>query len=234
MKLSVIITCFNEKATILAAIEEARQLDIDKEIIVIDNCSSDGTKQILEGLGDKTLQIVFQPKNFGVGQSVKLGVEMATGDCCYSPCADLEYRMNDVFKMIKKMEQNNLDAVFGSRIADRKNISKLVIIKERPYYAATIVATYLINKWYGRNFTDIIAPKLIKADIFKKLAISSNGQAFEFELVSRLCEVGCRIAEVPIYYKPRSAKQGKTIKPWDFIPALLAMIKVRLSRKNKS
>jgi len=228
MKLSVIITCFNEKATILAAIEEAKQLDIDKEIIVIDNCSTDGTKQILEGLNDSSLRIAFQPKNFGVGQSVKLGIEMATGDYCYSPCADLEYRMSDVFKMIEKMKEDSLDAVFGSRLADKNNISNSAIIKERPYYAATIVATYLTNKWYRSNFTDIIAPKLIRSSILKKLKISSDGQAFEFELVSRLCKAGYKIDEVPIYYKPRSVKEGKTIKPLDFIPALWAMIKVKL------
>jgi len=228
MKLSVIITCFNEKATILKAIEEAKGLNIDKEIIVIDNCSTDGTRKILEALKDDSLRIVFQPKNFGVGKSVKLGIEMAKGDYCYSPCADLEYRMSDVFGMIEKMKEANLDVVFGSRLAGKKDIPKSALIKERPYYAATIVATYLINKWYQRNFTDIIAPKLIRADILKKLEFCSNGQAFEFELVSRLCRAGYEIGEVPIYYKPRSIKEGKTIKPLDFLPALYWMTKVKL------
>lgn len=228
MKLSVIITCFNEKATILKAIEEAKQLDIDKEIIVIDNCSTDGTRQILEDLNDDSLRIVFQPKNFGVGKSVKLGIEMARGDYCYSPCADLEYRMSDVFKMIEKMKEADSDVVFGSRLAAKANFSRLALIRERPYYAATIVATYLTNKWYQRNFTDIIAPKLIRASILKQLEFRSNGQAFEFELVSRLCKAGYKIGEIPIYYKPRSAKEGKTIKPLDFLPALYWMIKVKL------
>src|SRR3989338_5234876 len=186
MKLSVIIACFNEKATILKAIAEAKDLDINKEIIVIDNCSTDGTRQILESLNDETLRIVLQPKNFGVGRSVKVGIEMAKGDYCYSPCADLEYRMSDVYKMFDQIEKYGLDAVFGSRIADKKNISRLAIIKERPYYAATILATYLTNRWYRRDFTDIIAPKLIKTDILKKLKITADNQAFEFGLVSRI------------------------------------------------
>ena len=230
MKLSVIIACFNEKATILKAIAEAKDLDINKEIIVIDNCSTDGTRQILESLNDETLRIVLQPKNFGVGRSVKVGIEMAKGDYCYSPCADLEYRMSDVYKMFDQIEKYGLDAVFGSRIADKKNISRLAIIKERPYYAATILATYLTNRWYRRDFTDIIAPKLIKTDILKKLKITADNQAFEFELVSRICKAGYKIGEVPVWYKPRSKREGKTIRPLDLLPALMAMLKVKLFR----
>jgi len=228
MKLSILIACFNEKTTILKAIEEAKGLDIDKEIIVIDNCSTDGTKQILEGLNDNSLRIVFQPKNFGVGKTLKLGIEMARGEYLYSPCADLEYKMADVFKMKRKMEEDNLDVVFGSRLAEKKGISKLAIIRGRHYYVATIVATYLINRWYGRNFTDIIATKLIKTDILKKLPLEANNQASEFELVSRLCKADYRIGEVPVYYKPRSVKEGKKIKAIDFVPALWVMTRVKL------
>ena len=133
--------------------------------------------------------------------------------------------------MIERMKEGNLDAVFGSRLADKKNISKPAIIKERPYYAATIVATYLINKWYRRNFTDIIAPKLISSSILKKLKFDSNGHASEFELVSRLCKAGYKIGEVPVYYKPRLVREGKTIKPIDFLPALYIMMKIKLFEK---
>jgi len=231
MKLTVFIACFNEKATILKAIAEAKQLDIDKEIIVIDNCSTDGTREILKNLNDNSLRIVLQKKNYGVGCSVALGIKMAEGDYFYSPCADLEYRMSDVLAMIKKLEEESLDVIFGSRLAAKENRSKITIIRERPYYAATIVATYLINKWYGKKFTDIIAPKLIKTRILKEINCKANNQAFEFELVSRLCKKGYNIGEIPIYYKPRSIEEGKTIRPFDFLPALIAMTRVKLFEK---
>ncbi|MFA7676535.1 MAG: glycosyltransferase family 2 protein [Candidatus Omnitrophota bacterium] len=233
MKLTIFIACFNEKDTISEAIRQAQGLDIDKEIIVVDNCSTDGTRQILADLKDKDLRMVLQPENYGVGRSVNVGIDMAKGDYFYGPGADLEYKMDDVYPMLDMIQSLHLDAVFGSRLAAKAGISKIDIIKERPYALATIVTTYLINKWYKRNFTDIIAPKLIKTEILKKLNVQADNQAFEFELVSRLCKAGCKIGEVPVYYKPRSAKEGKTIKPLDILPALTAMFKVRFSPLEK-
>ena len=228
MKLTVLISCFNEKPTILKAIEEAKQLKIDKEIIVIDNCSTDGTQEMLKNLRDDSLKIVLQPENFGVGRSAKFGINLANGEYFYSPCADLEYKMSDVLKMFKKMEEENLDAVFGSRLLEKRDISKWQLIKERPFWLGTILATFLINKFYNRKFTDVIAPKLIKTPLLKDLGCEADNQAFEFELASRLCKKGYKISEVPIYYKPRTHKEGKTIKIFDMIPALLVMIKVKL------
>ena len=227
MELSIVIACFNEKNTILKAIKEAKDLDVDKEIIVIDNCSTDGTREILQSLNDSTLRIVLQPKNYGGGRSDKVGVEMARGKYYYGPGADLEYKMSDVYPMLEKAKSENLDAVFGSRLAAKKEVSKLAIIRERPYSLATIVATYLINVWYNRNFTDILATKLIKMNILKKLGGTADSHDREFEVVSKLCKANYRIAEMPVYYKPRSAKEGKTIRPWDLIPALAAMVRVK-------
>lgn len=228
MKLSVIIACFNEKATILKAIEEAKALQVDKEIIVIDNCSTDGTRDVLMSLEDKVLRIVLQPKNFGVGRSMQVGYQLASGEYCYFPCADLEYTMADVYEMIKKLQKENLDVVFGSRLLNKKHISKISLIKERPFWLGSLVATFLINKFYRKDFTDVIAPKLIKTSIIKNLGCVSNNQAFEFELASRLCKKGFKIDECPIQYRPRTHEQGKTIKVMDMLPALWVMLKVKL------
>ncbi|MBU1113352.1 MAG: glycosyltransferase family 2 protein [Candidatus Omnitrophica bacterium] len=230
MELTVVINCFNEKNTILQAIQEAKELTIDKEIVVIDNCSTDGTRELLQGLEDDSLRIIIQPKNYGAGRSGKVGVEMARGKYLFAPGADLEYRMSDVYPMFKKLKEENLDAVFGSRLAAKKNMSKLAIIKERPYSLATIVVTYLTNLWYHRNLTDIIAPKLIKTDILKGLGMTADDQAYEFELASLLCKRGYKIGEIPVWYKPRSKQEGKTIRPLDLLPALTAMLKVKLFR----
>lgn len=234
MKLTIVIFCFNEKATILKAIEQARQITIDKEIIVIDNCSTDGTKDILELLEKSaTLKVVIHNKNMGVGYSVNEGISLAQGEYFYAPCADLEYKMEDVYKMMEKIEKENLDAVFGSRLLERKETSKFKLIKERPYWLGSIIATFLINLFYKRDFTDVIATKLINTNILKKLGCLATNQAFEFELVSRLCKKGYKIGEVPVWYKPRTHKEGKTIKARDMLPALWVILRIKfLINKN--
>ena len=229
MKLTILIGCLNEKLTIFKAIEQAKAINIDKEIIVIDNCSTDGTREMLEGLKNyKDLSVVFHSKNMGAGYSACEGIKLAQSEYFYGPGADLEYKMDDVYKMIDKLEKGNLDAVFGSRLANRKNVSRFELIKERPYWLGTIIATFLINLLYRKNFTDIIAIKLIKTDILKKLGCKARNQAFEFELVSKLCKGGYSIGEVPVYYKPRTHKEGKTIRVLDMIPAILAILRVKV------
>ncbi|MCX5699373.1 MAG: glycosyltransferase family 2 protein [Candidatus Omnitrophica bacterium] len=229
MKLTILIFCFNEKPTILKAIEQAKAINIDKEIIVIDNCSTDGTKDILEALEkNASLKTVFHNKNMGVGYSVNEGISFAQGEYFYAPCADLEYKMEDVYKMMEKIQAEKLDAVFGSRLLEKKGTSRFKLIKERPYWLGSIIATFLINLFYGKDFTDIIATKLIKTDILKKLGCQATNQAFEFELVSRLCKKGYKIGEVSVWYKPRTHKEGKTIRAIDMFPALLAILRVKI------
>lgn len=229
MKLTIVIGCFNEKPTILKAIEEAKALKIDKEIIIIDNCSIDGTKEILDGLsGNKALKIIFHSKNMGAGYSGSEGICLAQGDYIYGPGADLEYKMEDVLKMMDKMENENLEVVFGSRLLGRTDVSRMELIKERPFWLGTIIGTFFINLLYGKHFTDVIGTNLIKTSVLKKLNCKARGQAFAFELVSKLCKGGYKIGEVPIYYKPRTHKEGKTIKALDMIPALLVILRVKL------
>jgi glycosyltransferase involved in cell wall biosynthesis len=229
MKLTIVIFCFNEKATILKAIEQAERIAMDKEIIIIDNCSTDGTKDILDKLErSPVLKIVFHRKNMGVGYSVNEGISLAQGEYFYAPCADLEYKMEDVYKMMEKIERENLDAVFGSRLLERKGTSRFTLIKERPYWLGSIIATFLINLFYGRDFTDIIATKLIKTDILKGLGCQATNQAFEFELVSRLCKKRYKIGEVPVWYKARTHKEGKTIRAIDMLPALWVILRVKV------
>ncbi len=229
MKLTIFIACFNEKPTILSAVKQAQEVNIDKEVIVIDNCSTDGTKEILEGLkGEKGVKVVFHSRNMGVGYSFCEAVRLSKGEYFYGPGADLEYKMDDVYAMMEKIEAHNLDAVFGSRLLERKNVSVYKLVKERPFWLGTIIATRLVNLLFRRNFTDIIATKLIRTKILKELGCQAANQAFEFELVSRLCKKGCKIEEAPVWYKPRSRKEGKTIRAIDMIPALQAIFKVRL------
>jgi glycosyltransferase involved in cell wall biosynthesis len=228
MKLTIFIACFNEKSTILKTVQDAKNIRIDKEIIIIDNYSSDGTREILKGLnGDPDLKLIFHPKNMGSGYSACECIDLARGDYFYGPGADLEYRMDDVYKMMELAEKNNLDAVFGSRLAIRKDVSRVALIRERPYWLGSLISTFLINLFYTKNFTDIIATKLMKSSVLKSLGMEASNQGFEFELVSKLCKRGYKIGEVPVWYKPRTHKEGKTIRASDMIPAIAAILKVK-------
>lgn len=229
MKLTVIVTCFNEAPTILKAIEEAKGLNIEKEIIVIDNCSTDGSREILKALNDDSVRIVFQPQNYGYGQSVRTGASLANGEFIYVQYSDLEYDIECVFRMLALAEKEGLDAVFGSRLYSiKKNIiSVRRLIKERPYYLGTLVTTFLINLFYGKRFTDIIGTRLYRTSSFRKIGVESRGIAFDFEVVSKLCKRGFKIKEEPVSYKPRSARQGKKVKAMDIVPALTAIFKVK-------
>jgi len=233
MKLTILIFCFNEKATISSAIEQAKQITIDKEIIVIDNCSIDGTREILQAYKkDKALKVIIHDKNLGAGYSVREGISLAQGLYFYAPGADLEYKMTDVYKMIEKIESEKLDGIFGSRLLDKQGISRFKLVKERPFWLGTIIATFLINLFYARKFTDVIATKLMKTDILKNLGCEANNPSFEFEFVSRLCKKGYKIGEVPVWYKARTHKEGKTIKAVHMIPAILAILRIKFLVKS--
>jgi len=163
----------------------------------------------------------------GAGYSAIEGINLARGEFLYGPGADLEYKMEDVYKMIDKIERENLDAVFGSRLLEKREISRYQLIKERPYWFSTLITTSLINILYHRGFTDVIGTNLVKTNILKYLNCNYSSQAFAFELISKLCKKGYKIEEVPIWYKPRKHKNGKTIKVLDMIPALFTIFKVK-------
>jgi len=231
MKLTVIVTVYNEEKTILEAIKQAKALALDKQIIVVDNCSTDGTKEILKKLDDPSLEIIFQPQNYGYGQSVKTGVSLAGGEFVFVHNTDLEYDIECVYKMLDIAEKENLDAVFGSRLYEKKHIFS--IIKARPYYLGTLITTFLINLLYRREFTDIIGARFYRASVFKKIEVDSTKIGFDFEVVSRFCKAGLKIKEVPVSYTPRTSRQGKKVKAMDIIPAVMTILKVKFLDKKR-
>lgn len=229
MLLTIVVTVFNEKDTVLEAIRQVEALDLEKEIIVVDNYSTDGTRELLQQYGNKSVHIVFQERNFGYGQSIITGCDLARGEYLYVHNADLEYDPRHVYEMIDHARSEGYDAVFGSRIA-LKNKSRLQLVRERPYYLASVISTFMINTFYNKNFTDIIGSKFYRTASLRKLyPISDRSITFDFEVVSKLCKRGYRIKEIPVSYRPRSRREGKKIKMFHSIPALAALLKVKLS-----
>lgn len=228
MKLTIVVTVYNEKNTIIRAIDEARSIGIEKEIIVIDNCSTDGTRDILRGLNDPSIQVVYQSVNYGYGMSVITGMNMAKGEYLFVHNSDLEYDPECAYRMLELAERDKLDAVFGSRLFNRRRESMLKILKERPFYLGTMIATRLANIFYGKDFTDIIGNRFYRTESLKRIDPRVKGIGFDFEVVSKLCKYGFKLEELPVTYSPRTL--GKKIKVYDIIPAVLTMFRIKFSR----
>jgi len=231
MKLTVVVTVYNEKDTILKAIEEAKAITLEKEVIVVDNCSTDGTREILRNLNDPSIQVVYQSVNYGYGMSVITGMKLAKGEFLFVHNSDLEYDPECVYRMLELAEKENLDAVFGSRLFERKGEPRLKILKERPFYLGTLITTGLTNIFYKKDFTDIIGNRFYRTEALRKINPQIARIGFDFEVVSKLCKYGFKIKEVSVKYNPRII--GKKIKIYDIFPALMTMFKIKFSRYGK-
>jgi len=226
VKLTIIVTVYNEKDTIIRAIEEAKAISLDKEVIVVDNCSTDGTKELLMNLEDPSIKIVYQPKNYGYGMSVLTGMNLAKGEFLFVHNSDLEYDTECVYRMLKLAEDEKLDAIFGSRLLSRASESRIKVLKERPFYLGTMIITGLINNFYNKNFTDVIGNRFYRTAVLRKINPIEKGISFDFEVVSKLCKYQFKILEVLIKYSPRV--EGKKIKIYDIVPALLTILRIKV------
>ena len=221
MKLSVIVCVYNEIKTIDEILKKINGVnlpnDIDKEVIIIDNNSFDGTKEFLKKLIDSNnYKIIFQEKNLGKGNSIITGIKEASGDLIVFQDADLEYEPNNYIQLINHLNENNLDAVFGSRIKHNEDYF---------YYKlnrfAVINLTNLINFLFKGSFTDVATNhKLIKTDVLKKLNLVSKGFNLDFEISLKLAKYRYNYDEIAISYFPRTYREGKKINFMDAIKSL--------------
>jgi len=224
-KLTFVVLVWNEVKTIRQAINDVKNIKYsNKEIIVIDNASTDGTKEILKTI--KNVKIIYRKKNLGAGRSILTGIEKAKGDYIFTQFSDLEYDHLRSIDMMNYAIKNNFDIVFGSRLKNKKSIMKLVY--EKPSYLATILTTFLINIFYKKKFTDIIGAKLYKKDSVKNIPSNSFHTGFDFEFISRACKRNLKIGEISIRYKPRINSKDKKIKFYHIFNALYEIFKVKI------
>lgn len=231
MKLTVLIPVFNEVKTIREAVEDARRIDAQSEIIVIDNYSTDGTRDILKSLDVEPIKIVFQDQNYGFGTSIEKGISLARGEYIYVHMSDREYHYSNCHQMLRLAEENNLDAVFGSRLKNRKK-SVLGLIRERPEYIASFLCTFLINFWYRRNFTDVLGNRFYRRKSVLTIPITTHGIGFEFEHTSRMCKRGFKIGEIAVKYVSRPFRREKKIRPYHLLLALWVLFRVRYKESD--
>ncbi len=222
MKLSVIIPVFNEKDTISEVISRVKNTPFDKEIIVVDDGSSDGTSEVLKSWeGDAV--ILSHGRNMGKGSAVRTGLSRATGDAVIIQDADLEYNPQDYGRLLEPIEKGLVHVVYGSRNVSGKNPRSSL-----SFYLGGVLLSKLTNLLYGSNLTDeATGYKVFRTEIIKKLCIRSKGFEFCPEVTGKLIRGGYRILEVPISYNPRQKSEGKKITWKDGLQAVFNLVKYR-------
>ena len=230
-KLSVLIPVYNEKNTIKECLEAVLKADIgslDLEVIISDNNSIDGTKEILSEVNDPRVKILYRDKNNGKGANIKNALKEANGDLILFQDGDLEYSPNDYVNLIEPFFKFNADVVYGSRLTRAKATS----IVGFPNYIGNVLFTFLTNMLFNKIFTDIATGyKVFKKDIIKDLEIISDGFEIEPEITAKLSRnKNIRIFEVPITINSRGYKDGKKVKWWHFFSYIYSIVKWRFKK----
>jgi glycosyltransferase involved in cell wall biosynthesis len=225
MLVSIIIPCFNEKNTIELILDRVLKTKINKEIIIVDDGSTDGTKEILKEIIEKKVShIIYSEKNFGKGAAIKKGINIASGDIILIQDADLEYNPTDYDNLVSPFIEDNADVVYGSRFIDNK--------KRRVIYFLNTIAnkflTFLTNCMLNLNFTDVeTGYKLFKKSSIANIELKEKGFGFEIELTMKLAKKKMKFYEVGISYSGRSYAEGKKIEKKHFFEAMYCIIKYR-------
>lgn len=226
-KLSVLIPVFNERWTVEDMLRRvlAVPFDLELEIIVVDDGSSDGSAEVIAEFAKQhpVVKLIQQPKNMGKGAAIRRGIDELTGDVAVIQDADLEYDPADLPSLLKPIQDGRADAVFGSRFAGS-------IRKSLPFWHAQIngCLTTACNMITGTNLTDMeTCYKVVRADILRELRLVRNSFTIEPELTCRLAQWGARIYEAPISYSGRSFEEGKKIRPIDGLKALATLVNAR-------
>ena len=223
MKLSIIIPCFNEQKTIGVIINKVRNLkDYDKEIIIVDDCSTDGTKEILQKLDDSnSIKIIYNDRNRGKGYCIKKGINSSTGSVIIIQDADLEYDPNDIPKLINPIQNGNADVVYGSRFVGSEE-------KRVLFYWHSLgnkFLTTLSNMFTNLNLTDMeCCYKAFKSKIIKDVNLKENRFGFEPEITAKISKKEIKIYEVGIKYFGRKYAEGKKITWVDGFRAIYCII----------
>ena len=224
MKVSIVIPCYDEKATIEKIVEAVRLAPIEsKEIIVVDDCSQDGTQAVLkERLSQMVDLVIYHQVNRGKGAALRSGFAAATGDIILVQDADLEYDPGDYPALLEPLLAGKADAVFGSRFMGGRPHRVLFFW----HMAGNRFLTLLSNMFTNLNLTDVFTGyKAFKGPVIKSIQIEEDGFAVETEIVAKVAKLGCRIFEVGISYYGRSYEEGKKIGWRDGFRAVRAIVK---------
>jgi len=215
MLLSVIVPVYNEKDSIEKIINVIKSVPVEKEIIVIDDFSKDGTRDILQNI--KNIKVLFHEKNQGKGSAIRTGIKQASGDIIIIQDADLEYNPNDYIKMLPYFNDEKVQAVFGSRFKGNSTF----LLKSR---IANKFLVILTNMLYASHISDMeTCYKMVRRNILNDLNLTAKRFEIEPEITSKLLKKKIRIVEIPIDYQART--EGKKIGVKDAVTAVKELFK---------
>jgi glycosyltransferase involved in cell wall biosynthesis len=222
MKISILIPVYNEQNTILAIIDKVRKAVKDIEIIIIDDYSTDGTRELLEKININNCKVIYHQQNLGKGAALKTGVSLVTGEIVIIQDADLEYDPSDYQELVKPIIENKAEVVYGSRfIGPHRNLFFWHLV-------ANQFLNLVTNILYNTTLSDMeTCYKAFKSDLIKGINWKSKRFDFEPEITAKILKRKIYIFEVPISYFGRDYSQGKKIGMRDFFQALWALIKYR-------
>ena len=233
MKLTVVMPVYNERETILEILERVRAVDVDKEIVIIDNCSTDGTREILERIDLPEVRTIFQDRNRMKGNSVKKGIAAARGEYLIIQDADLEYDPQDYPALLEEIERDEVLCVLGSRVLGAAQTGNT--LPPSSFDVGRHLITDYFNVLFGTNLTDIATCyKLAPTALLQSMELVSDGFDLDVELVARFViearARGQQVTEVPIRYYPRTVAEGKKIRWVDGLTSLAAITRYRFVR----
>ena len=224
MKLSVIIPVYNEASTVATVIESVRQCGVpDLEILVVDDCSTDGTSEVLDTeIAPLVRKVIHQKQNGGKGAALHTGFAAATGDIVIIQDADMEYDPNEYARVIEPICNDEADVVYGSRFAETKRYDDAY----KQNIAANLFLTRLSNLFTGLKLTDMeTCYKAFRREIIQSIELKEKRFGFEPEITAKLASRKVRMAEVPISYFPRKVEEGKKINWKDGVRAIYCIVK---------
>jgi glycosyltransferase involved in cell wall biosynthesis len=227
MKLSVVIPVYDEAATIKELIERVQRIDIPKEIIVVDDGSTDGTPEILTMLGKEheNLRLILNPKNQGKGAALRAGFQQATGNYVIVQDADLEYDPEDYPALLKPLIEGKADVVYGSRFLTTKERRVLFYWHSVGNRLLTLISNMLTNL----NLTDMeTCYKVFRLEVIQGILLEQDRFGFEPEVTVKIAQMKLRIYEVGISYSGRTYEEGKKIGWKDGVHALWCLVKYSL------
>ncbi|MBU0571440.1 MAG: glycosyltransferase family 2 protein [Candidatus Omnitrophica bacterium] len=228
MKISVLMPVYNEFKTIADVVDLVKNVDFDKEIIIVDDCSTDGTRELLRktfGDGTGVVRVFYHEKNSGKGAAIRTAISRASGDYVVVQDADMEYSPHEIMKLVSLADVTGAEAVFGSRFKNTWRATSL------PHYLVNWFLTALTNILFGSHLTDMeTCYKMVRTDVIRELDIRADRFEFEPEVTAKLLKKGVKIQEVPISYRGRGYDEGKKITWKDGFEAVLAILRYRFQK----
>ncbi len=226
MRLSIVIPVFNERTTLPALLESVARVSLDKEILIVDDGSTDGTREYLKDMAQhpgEGVRVLFHDRNRGKGAALRTGFREVAGDIVIIQDADLEYDPQDYPALLKPILDGRADVVYGSRFLGGPH--RVLFFW---HYVGNKVLTLISNMLTNLNLSDMeTCYKVFRSEVIKNLTFTSDGFAIEAEMTVKIARAGYRVYETPISYSGRDFSEGKKITWRDAFPTLWALVKHR-------